>query len=604
MAPAPTPMSPDVARAIVDSYQRVAGEVTSATGKTILRTWLMARGRQPDRWGNFLSPSDPSRRWHFKTNVINEQRKSGGGWHNIWSASIIDQALFIVERAVTNLGDNAPLCRIHEGDCKDNPDISRACSTHTLLAKVQGARAKKKGAQVKAAARGAQQVLDRKAADLGLKILAREEPVAIAMNLRGESLPDADYTRLRARAAELRAEILAGRGVRDQDVADVDHPPIVPVYRPITYRWVDDSTGVPYTVEIVNGGKRSAKISIGSAGALGVDPLTHNISVSDGGEGDGLLTGTIRWDDEDAEYHGSLFLVSANQRRAGAGSRLLAIWCRLMKGYGTPKFVAEAVGPEGEAFLKALEKRGSIRLSGRQGSYWLAECLDRGARAEEPAPRRDNPRRRRKNPLSDSTVAGQAGPISNIGTYVAQAEALFGITTRDRIYGCGTMGCAVPLVTRKKGAAVLKLTTDELERNGIEAIAALPKKDRVGFASLLSPVEVFAYRLPWDPDGQRNKIWAYVRGDVTPLREDEPGDYFSGLSSVMRRLNAARGDKGAYDEEVAALSASFPPFRDVATTLAAASRAGMLLFDLSPYSNVGRRADGGIVMFDVRGWRA
>jgi hypothetical protein len=362
----PKPMPENVARPILEAYERVGGGMlTTATAKPVLRAWLQARGWTLDRFGNYLSPTSADRRQHFKEKVLNEQEKFQGVWRNRTSTPLIDQAMFVVQRAAEGVGDAA------------------------LLERVQGSRAKKKAGKEKAVSRAAQQAVARKAADDAMKILAFEEPALIAMNLRGETMPDADYARLGARAAALKAEVLAGRKVLDADVATIDRPPVVPVFRDkARYRWVETVDGVPYTVEIAHsdgdlrqGAQRhQAKVAFGSAGGhLGVDPVTHGISLSQmgggGAVGDAILTGTIAWSPEKKRYYASIFFISASEKQRGTGSRLMGLWCRMIKGYGLSTFIAEAVGPEGLAFFQALERRGALRIKDREGAYWLMECV-------------------------------------------------------------------------------------------------------------------------------------------------------------------------------------------------------------------------------------
>jgi hypothetical protein len=71
-----------------------------------------------------------------------------------------------------------------------------------------------------------------------------------------------------------------------------------------------------------------------------------------------------------------MFLIVVAQKRAGAGLRYLRAWCRLLQAYGTePRWIAQAVGDEGNAWLAGLEKRGEIETGPKVGSDLVVECL-------------------------------------------------------------------------------------------------------------------------------------------------------------------------------------------------------------------------------------
>ena len=53
----------------------------------------------------------------------------------------------------------------------------------------------------------------------------------------------------------------------------------------------------------------------------------------------------------------------------------MALWCRLMKGYGVGPWLAEAIGDEGEAFIKAMVANNKVRVLGVRGRNAVLECL-------------------------------------------------------------------------------------------------------------------------------------------------------------------------------------------------------------------------------------
>lgn len=72
---------------------------------------------------------------------------------------------------------------------------------------------------------------------------------------------------------------------------------------------------------------------------------------------------------------GFLFMIMSREKRSGWGTKFMRTWCHLIKAYGTePIWAAQGVGPEGEAFLRELDRRGEIRITSVDGSMFFARC--------------------------------------------------------------------------------------------------------------------------------------------------------------------------------------------------------------------------------------
>lgn len=351
----PTATMPvEVAKAVIARAEQlgVKGKPNKATAERILRAWLTARGLETDRYGNFLKPDGD--RFHFSENNIHRQYKGSSGWSNITSVSMIDYAITILSIAGETLGQ-PKWAALHE---------------------------KRKGERAKAATKAEEKRLRDQASELAAKALAFEEPTHMAKSMRRETLPDDVYQRLIVRKTQLvdtYLELLKAGGPLPDDsaFATIDRPPVAPLYHKSEYSWVETVDGHKYTVTVRSAGSSGAEIHIGSTGGVGlmVDAFSMGVVAGPGGEGDAYVSGKIVWSEAKKRPYAALFLIQATEKQKGAGSRVLDMWCRMMKGYGVPKWMAQAIGPEGAAFLKARAAKGKIRILGTEGSNALVECM-------------------------------------------------------------------------------------------------------------------------------------------------------------------------------------------------------------------------------------
>lgn len=351
-------MQAPVAKAIIEAADKlgVKSRVTKDQAERILVVWLRARGLEQDRWGNYHhAPS--GERYHFSKANIQRQQKFGPTWESLSSIPFVE--------AATNL--------------------LRGAAEATGTEKYASLAAKRKEAKAKAASKAEDKKLRDKANLLTMKALAFEDPKGVAANMRRETLPQAEYDAMRARHTELTNmfEKLLRDGAappQDEQFASADRPPIAPIYMgTANYLWKEVVDGVTYTIEVKNHQKGQAEIHIGRSSDFGlaVSALTHNVTFSGvaDAKGDAYISGLVVWNAERKQYMAALFLISSREKQKGAGSRVLDLWCRMMKGYGTTKWAAQAVGEEGLAFLKARARAGKIKILGSQGSNLLVQCL-------------------------------------------------------------------------------------------------------------------------------------------------------------------------------------------------------------------------------------
>jgi len=166
------------------------------------------------------------------------------------------------------------------------------------------------------------------------------------------------------------------------------------------HAWTDRGLKRPVRVWHPEGEGEALGVEIGS---MPVDPFGMRVTkasmirslVGEGKPNDGLV-GTLRVTRDNGLWGGYLFMIVTSPKRSGAGTRYLRAWCHLLQAYGTEAvWVAQAVGPEGEAWLQELDRRGEIEITSRSGSHLVVQCV--GA-LDEPGQQRLFPPAPRKNP--------------------------------------------------------------------------------------------------------------------------------------------------------------------------------------------------------------
>lgn len=155
-----------------------------------------------------------------------------------------------------------------------------------------------------------------------------------------------------------------------QKQCSVKNPPVVLLEEGYEYvEWEED--GFPISLKRVPQG---IVIQIGST-FHPIDPfgmrVMHSLMAGDG-DSEGYISGAIHTSRERVPVP-ALFMITSKEKQKGAGTRMLRLFCNLVRGLGFSSFVAEGVGSEGQQFFSQLEKKGHIDILGR-GANWIIRC--------------------------------------------------------------------------------------------------------------------------------------------------------------------------------------------------------------------------------------
>ncbi len=110
---------------------------------------------------------------------------------------------------------------------------------------------------------------------------------------------------------------------------------------------------------------------------------------------------------------------------------------------------------------------------------------------------------RASNPIAQTSVPLRVPKWLDLPDAVTKAELRLRVRTLDRVYGCGVMGCAMPIV----GGGVLKITSDPAEVLAAQTVFFLKSAEaRAGYARIATlPVKISSHH------------WAYVREEIQPI---------------------------------------------------------------------------------------
>ena len=185
--------------------------------------------------------------------------------------------------------------------------------------------------------------------------------------------------------------------------------------------------------------------------------------------------------------------------------------------------------------------------------------------------------KRRRADLPDDVI-----DPAHLVALVNEAAERLDVEVQNKILGCGSNGCVVPL---KKGHFVLKISSSGAERRVLEAVRDIDSFE--GFALIV------AGPLPLRSDPT---FFAYVRESVTPYVS--PGvNYELGGSFLAEASDSA--DNGDAEGYVAALDAFEPPYLEIAVTMRRLyEEACVPIFDAN-LQNMGWRSDGTLVLYDA-----
>ncbi len=357
-----------LAEKILLSIEKLPKKLRVEDAKHVIRAWLRASDLREDQWGNFaLTVTDKERwqgvrgvRYHITERQLQRQVKHDRDWSNVASTPVIDAANALINNAAVALGKT-------ELVDKAKSDI---------------------GARKDAVAQRKQSTEDKRATvearSFARKYVAYKFRDAVIDNYTGKKIDEETVKKINE-VMDFQTAFFKSVKTKPTDsmFASVDNPPVLPMFGPTNYSWVETVDSVRYTVAVHNkDGEKKASIQIGSSGGLrAIDPFAVGLSRSimmQRNEGDGVISGAIVFDGK--KFSAGLLLIMVRNddettKRKGVGTRLLRLWCRLMAGYGIDRWVAIAVGDEGAAFLTALEKKGAITIQRGQDSNWVVTCV-------------------------------------------------------------------------------------------------------------------------------------------------------------------------------------------------------------------------------------
>ncbi len=357
-------MTPDLARLVLQARAEAPKRLTGEHARQILARYFGALGYPLDRWGNYHTPQ--GERYDLGKTVLRRQYKSGSDWKNLTSTPLQEAVLNILDAAAKALGDD------------------------TVKSAVFNAREDRKGAVRKR--RSAKE--EREAKDQGRVVAWKRAAFTyradVLASLSGQRLPDDVAAAMNAQMvadADLLGLLASGGSPLppDSEFASADVPPVLPFFRAgFDAQWTETVGGVPYTVLVQHGAeKHRADVLIGASqmlwftqqfgrmGSLLSVTGRHRTRMT----GDGSITGYVLLDPQTQRFGAALVLITAKTPRAGAGARLLALWCRILKGYGVTRWAAIAVGEEGRAFFARMAARGVVRILGARGADLVLETL-------------------------------------------------------------------------------------------------------------------------------------------------------------------------------------------------------------------------------------
>jgi hypothetical protein len=359
--------------------------------RDLIRAYLRLEGFRPDSYGNFKSPSDPKHRYHFSKQRVQFQRRGPGGWSNVDSYLPGDMARRIVTAAARTAGETALADKFMAG--------RKAAAKR----KIAGQKREEKRRTEVDARQIAQKAFAAENPDIALKIGSRVK------------VPSGKFAVAKERIHNLSmqwADHIAAGGAPPPDsaFATVDYPPVLPVFFPYTYDWTETVDGVEYSIHVEHGEGGTANVMIGAHGSFGIDPVSHRMFVpKHKAVGDAQISGRIVWDDSGKELAGMLFMITALNKGRGAGSRVMQLWCRMMRGYGIEAWIGEAVGPEGMAFLKAMDAKGKLAILGGDSRSLVVACTGQLPPMRKPKGAKPSSKRPDTPAIVEAVIAGAAG---------------------------------------------------------------------------------------------------------------------------------------------------------------------------------------------------
>lgn len=339
-------MKDATAHRIVDAAQGETA-LTGSAAQAVVRAWLEAMALERDSYGNYkLSPTE---RYHFSKQNLQRQVKIQGRWSNVRSQPYRDAATTLLRKAAAATGRADEVVRLLGSAEKRKKTLARAAEKRIT----QAERAKE---IAKAAI-----AVDMASPGLAYQAFALQDDEA-RQTWEQKVYREADW-RTETEAPDPRPT--------------VDRPPLHLLDLAGTVEWVESEGGADYTVWLDHGAAGQMVVTFGSTGGrlpLGVDPASRAITTRGprAPVGDGYVSGRIMR--TRGGLSAAMFLIMAIDKRLGAGRRLLGLWCRLLAGARVERWLAEAIGDEGERWLEAMAREDLLEIQHRRGRTWVVAC--------------------------------------------------------------------------------------------------------------------------------------------------------------------------------------------------------------------------------------
>lgn len=352
-------MDAKVAEKVIFRYEDMGkGKLDARKATSLITTWLRAIGGVEDRFGNFLFQNG-TRRWKFKEQVVRRESKTDSGWFATDSVSLIDTGNNILKNAAQALG------------------------REDLLERAEKMKASRAATRTKRADKAKADELAHKALVWAHKLVAQKHPDAYADAREGSGAKkEAAVKKISPELESVKQialdKLSVGEKLDDGTIVSTTNPPIAAFFdEHLSFYWTETEGGVEYTIRFSPKKNGLVDVQIGRSSEMGLRMSASSMKIeatpaglSD--KGDGFISALIGR--ERGKMSAKVFMIISLQKRAGVGSRLLNMWCRMMDAYGINAWVAEAVGEEGQAAIEAWAKRGRLQILKQVGSNILVRC--------------------------------------------------------------------------------------------------------------------------------------------------------------------------------------------------------------------------------------
>lgn len=279
---------------------------------------------------------------------------------------------------ITERGRNYKIFRGRPGSWAQTHSLVKSKVVKEILATVLDKATTHKAQKVRKAAKTEATKTRKEATELGIRVWALEFNRSLDDMTRGEILYKSltnklDMTPDVSRNLPDTSNMNRARLSVDSALIDSETPPCL--FEQDGRYANAQSKKLPSMYETRESGKlhrlkfeRKSNTMVITIGELGIDPISGRMT-SIGSNG---ISGYIRASEGSLIAH--LFMWVVEESRKGEGTRLMNTWCRILKAYGLPGFVGDAVGAQGKAALEAMERKGQLQIVGWHGSHAALSC--------------------------------------------------------------------------------------------------------------------------------------------------------------------------------------------------------------------------------------